>query len=218
MKITKKLVITILLIVLLLIFSLYLEVKVLDDPEKLQNWMISFGGFAIVIYFLMQLLAVIIPPVNFYNFPQIALMGLFGPLWGAILVYLLGIPAFLLNFFLSRRYGKKIINKVVSKQTSKKIYSHLGFFNVPLLIIFRIYPCLYDYVAYAAGLTKISFKSFFWITVLAGIPMVFITYAIFNYSISFTLAVIINMVVSVMFFIMILIFWRRHVSKHMLFS
>ena len=217
MKLDRKLVITILLIVVLLIFSLYLEIKVLDDPVKLQNWMASFGAYAILVYFLMQVLAVVIPPISFYNFPQVALMGLFGPLKGAILIYLLGIPAFLLNFFLAKKFGKRVLNKVVSKQTSKKIFSHLGFINVPLLIIFRIYPCLYDYVAYAAGLTKISFKSFFWITVLAGIPMIFITYAIFNYSISFTLAVIINLVVSTLFLIMIIIFWRKHVDKHGLF-
>lgn len=187
-------------IILVIGSSLALQFTVLSQPEKIASILASFGPYVVLAYVIFQAIAIIIAPIG--GFPVlVAVIALFGPFIGLVLSYLVSTPTFLLNFYIARRYGRPIVEKIVGKAALKTMDHYAQDAGTFTLIILKVFQGgIFDYVSYAAGLTQIPFKSFFIINFLGGIPGAFVAYYILTkFSSNFTQSIIILLVVAYLF-------------------
>ena len=70
-----------------------------------------------------------------------------------------------------------MVVKLVGKKGLEKIDKLALQFGLELLVVSRIFQgFLFEWISYAAGLTRISFKTFFLVTSVASTPYFFIVY------------------------------------------
>ena len=101
-------------------------------------------------------------------------IALFG-MWPSMLyIYMGELISSIINFYLSRRWGRDLVVKFVGKKTMKDIDEFVGVFGVKVMIIGRVFGfALFDVISYAAGLTNISFKKYYLVTIIfAIIPLI----------------------------------------------
>ncbi len=134
-----------------------------------------FGILGPLVIFVLKSLTLIIAPLG--GTPIYVISGaLFGKLNGLILVLAADIFGSSVCFFLSRKYGPRILNTFAGSQNVNKIVStvsilnntksfskaRLGFISMPELL------------AYASGLSKINFWTFTFINAIFYIPVDYI--------------------------------------------
>ncbi|MBI3559161.1 TVP38/TMEM64 family protein [Candidatus Gottesmanbacteria bacterium] len=178
-------------IIIIVAFAFFLQITVISNPEKITLWLSSFGPFLIFVYILIQSAAIIIPPVPGAAF-QIALIALFGPLKGLILIYLTVTPLYCINFLLAKKYGRPLVEKLSGQKTLAKVDHYTKEAGLGTLIILKLLQGSYfDFFSYGLGLTKIPFRQFFWVNLLGGIPADILDYFIFKNSPNFIISIII---------------------------
>ena len=183
-------------IALTVIFSLILQATVLVNPEKFTSWLSSFGVFVILIYALIQPLTIIIAPIGGF-FMYIAVMAIFKPFYGLILVYLVTTPIYCVNFYLAKRFGRPLVQKLIGKAGIAKIDHIAKDLGTTTLIILKVFQGSYfDYISYAVGLTQIPFKTFVIVNFLGGVPSILISYFVLTRFENFTLGILAVLVVS----------------------
>lgn len=199
--------------VLIIGFSLILQLTVLSQPDKIAGWLSSFGPSLILVYIILQTITIVIPPLGGL-FLQIALLAVLGPFWGLVLTYLVVTPLYLVNFYIARRFGRPFIKRIAGKTAVARIDHYSRDVGTPALVILKVFQGgLFDYISYAAGLTQIPFKKFLVVNVLGGIPGTIIGYRILTSFDNFT-AGIVTLVITGYLFIGISIFVNHVLKKH----
>lgn len=159
-----------LLLVVLAIFSIviYFLGKAIPQ-ETIQNFIADFGPWGPVIFIIVSLIPYVIAPIN--GIPSlIAGYYLFGPTT-ILYLYPAALLGFSINFLLSKKFGRPFLSRFMDKKSLNIIDRLANDHGVLTLIALRIFQGgLGDYVSYAYGLTKISFKKYFVISALAIIP------------------------------------------------
>lgn len=140
--------------------------------EMIQDYINSYGSFAALIY-----IAIFAIRTIFIVFPYSIMVILSGSLFGPVEGFLYSMAAVFVSaslaFFASKLLGKNFIEKLIgykSYQLDSKIEEH-GFKLVLLMRISTIFP--FDIMNYAAGMTKVSYKSFITATLLGILPETF---------------------------------------------
>ena len=134
--------------------------------EKVEN----LGVYGPLVFIAIKASTIIFAPLA--GSPLYFIAGpLFG-FWSGLLYVLIGeTVGSIVAFYISRFFGRKILKLFLSRGGRKSldgILYHIG--NWKGLIYARlIFVGLQDVVSYAAGLTKISFWQFFWVSTLLGI-------------------------------------------------
>lgn len=166
----------ILISILTIIFIFYEPIKYyLTNYEKFKLLLKSKGKIAIFIILFFQILQVIVAfiPSDIINITAGYILG--AP-FGFIIAYSGLILGTIIAFYISRLFGKKIVEKLVKKDTldkiSKKVDSSLSIPNIFLLSIIPFMPR--DILVYALGLTDIKPKRFLIPYLISRIPLVFI--------------------------------------------
>lgn len=173
-----------------------LQITVLSRPEQVQSWLADFGFWFVGVYIIAQTVTIIIPPLGGLVF-QIGAVAILGPLLGVILIYLVSTPAFCVNFFLAKKYGRFLVERVISKGGLAKLDEIFADAGLGTLIVLKILQGGYfDYVSYAAGLAKISWREFLLVNFLGGIPYSVITYFIFSKSQNLVQSVVILQILA----------------------
>lgn len=98
--------------------------------------------------------------------------ALFGIFQTMVYIYLGGLISAVVNFWLSRIFGRKLVVRLVGQKTMQEIDKFAEVSGLKLLAISRVFGfALFEIISYAAGLTKIDFKKYFLITaVFSFIP------------------------------------------------
>ncbi len=176
--------------------SLVLQTTILTNPERVTNWLSAFGPAVILVYILLQSLTIIIAPIGGF-FLQVAMMALFPPSVALFIIYLVSTPLYLVNFYLARRFGRPLVQKIVGPDALKEIDKLAKDAGVITVIVLKVLQGgIFDYLSYALGLTQISFKTFALINFLGGIPGIFLSYYIFTRFDSLTSGIIAIMVTA----------------------
>lgn len=163
-----------------IVISVGVQASAIANPEKFRDWLAQFGPFVILVYILIQSLTIIVAPIGGF-FAQVAVISLFPPLFAWGLIYLVVTPLYIVNFYLARRWGRPLVQKIIGKNSLQFIDKYAKDAGWQTLLVFKLFQGgLFDYVSYAAGLTTISFRVFVLINVLAGIPATFLAYFIFT--------------------------------------
>ena len=97
-------------------------------------------------------------------------IAVYGYTTTVIFVYLGGLLSASISFYLSRRFGRKLVIKFVGQNTMNEIDDFAKAEGTEVLIISRLigFP-LFDYISYAAGLTNIPFNKYFAITAVCSV-------------------------------------------------
>lgn len=142
-----------------------------------------------------------------------AAYGLFG---GWVLLYIASIISATINFYISRELGRKWVKRLAGESSLAKIDNFADMMGIKLLKIARIFGVtLFEFVSYAAGFTRISFKKYIIITIFYTIiPQALFAFLIY-YSLDSTFSLMLFFTIS---FAIGLIFSWYAVNKYLKFK
>lgn len=181
MIITKKIISKILIFLFvfgLVVACIYLLKPIkyyLNNLDEFKEIIKGYGPISGLIIFLLQVLQVVIAiiPGDAVN-----LLGgyVLGSFWGFVISFVGMMCGSFVAFWLSRKYGRKLVEKLVKKETLDILYDKVNskITAVGLFILCSIPFMPRDVLVYAAGLTSISSKKFFIIYGIARLPLVLI--------------------------------------------
>ena len=140
------------------------------DVGLVKGYILSFGMLAPVVSFLLMIFQSLMAPLPAFII-TFANAGLFGWIKGAVLSWSSAMVGAALCFFIARFYGRAAVEKLTSKFALDGIDSFFRKYGNYAILIARLLPFMsFDIVSYAAGLTSMSFWSFFWATGLGQLP------------------------------------------------
>jgi len=140
------------------------------NTEPVKAYIRSFGPWAAGISFLLMVFQSIAAPLPAFiiTFSNAAI---FGWVWGAVLSWTSAMAGAALCYGIARLYGRDAVTKLTGKTALKAVDGFFERFGGNAIIIARLLPFVpFDPVSYAAGLTSISFRSFFIATGLGQLP------------------------------------------------
>jgi uncharacterized membrane protein YdjX (TVP38/TMEM64 family) len=140
------------------------------DVEAIKEYILSFGVLAPIISFILMILQSIVAPLPAFMI-TFANAGLFGWVNGALLSWSSAMVGAVLCFFIARLLGRDVVEKLTSKFALKSIDDFFEKHGKYAILIARLLPFIsFDIVSYAAGLTSMSFWSFFIATGIGQLP------------------------------------------------
>ncbi|MGH4123692.1 MAG: TVP38/TMEM64 family protein [Clostridium sp.] len=140
------------------------------NVDAIKGYILSFGVWAPVISFILMILQSIIAPLPAFII-TFANAGLFGWVSGALLSWSSAMVGAVLCFFIARLLGRDTVEKLTSKFALKSIDDFFDKHGKYAILIARLLPFIsFDIVSYAAGLTSMSFWSFFVATGIGQLP------------------------------------------------
>jgi len=143
------------------------------NPEVIRHFIEGFGSWAIVVYVLLYTVntLTLIPPIAFMS---LSAGALFGPVWGTVALTLGAFCGTTTTFIVSRFFGGKLVDKFVKGKAAdfNAKLSKKGFVVLLPLRLIGFPP--YEFVNYASGLSKISYKDYIAATMLGMSPAIII--------------------------------------------
>ncbi len=146
-------------------------VEALGGAERFRSWIEGAGAWAPLAYVGLKAATYVVAPLS--GTPvKLAGGALFGFWDGAALVLLGDMIGASLNFWIARLFRDRGISRLAGRKAIKQIdelTEHAGGWRA--LLAARLFlSSLYDFISYAAGLSSLPFRQFFWVSLLAGIP------------------------------------------------
>lgn len=140
------------------------------DFDVVKEFVASYGGYAIIVSFLLMIFQSIAAPLPAFLL-TLANANLFGWWQGAILSWSSAMAGAAVCFYISRILGRDAAEKFTSKAGLDQIDTFFEKYGKNTILICRLLPFVsFDIVSYAAGLTSMSFKSFFIATGVGQLP------------------------------------------------
>jgi len=168
-KVNKfKIILTFILIILIPIIIFYSS-KILSPSSPLfsinentiYDYVKSWGIYGSIIFIFIQAFTIVFPPAP-NLIPMIAGGILFGVKLGILLSFIGVMVGISVNFYLTRIFGRRIIEKILNKQELSFIDKFVDKINWRIITLFPFIPGMYaDLGGYSAGLSKMSFKKYF---------------------------------------------------------
>ena len=183
----------------------------LTNADKVKEFIQGFGIFGPIILTILitGVAASIVLPST-----VLTMTGgyLYGPLIGTICSVIGTLVGSMIIFSLSKKYGRPFVEKHVHKKDLEHFDIIFKKRGISAFVMIRLVPLMpNDVVNLAIGLTKISFKAFFWISLLGYIPET-IVYTMFGQQLlsgHLDAKLIILMAIAVLFFFV-------YISRHKL--
>lgn len=140
------------------------------DVDLARDYILGFGIWAPVVSFLLMILQSVAAPLPAFII-TFANAGLFGWVKGAILSWTSSMAGAVLCFYIAKFFGREVVEKLTSKYALESVDSFFEKYGKHAILVARLLPFIsFDIVSYAAGLTSMSFWSFFVATGLGQLP------------------------------------------------
>ncbi|MGL6201998.1 MAG: TVP38/TMEM64 family protein [Lachnospiraceae bacterium] len=140
------------------------------DFEVVGDFVKSYGVYAAAVSFLLMLFQSVAAPLPAFLI-TFANANLFGWWQGAILSWTSAMAGAALCFYIARVLGRDVVVKLTSKAGLESIDKFFDKHGRQSILIARLLPFMsFDIVSYAAGLTSMSFGSFFIATGIGQLP------------------------------------------------
>ena len=131
------------------------------DFAVVRDFVASYGAYAALISFLLMIFQSIAAPLPAFLI-TFANANLFGWWQGAILSWSSAMAGAAVCYFIARILGRDVAEKLTSKAGMQQIDTFFKKYGKNTVLICRLLPFVsFDIVSYAAGLTSMSFISFF---------------------------------------------------------
>ena len=135
-----------------------------------REFVASYGVYAVLVSFALMILQSIAAPLPAFLI-TFANASLFGWWKGAILSWSSAMAGAAVCFFIARILGRDVVEKLTSKAGLEQIDEFFDKHGQLSILIARLLPFIsFDIVSYAAGLTSMSFGSFFLATGIGQLP------------------------------------------------
>ncbi|WP_303869709.1 TVP38/TMEM64 family protein [Acetobacterium wieringae] len=148
--------------------------EIFSTLDTLQSFLLQFGVWTPLVFFLLQLLQIIIAPIPGGT---VGLVGgaLFGTFGGFLINAAGTLVGSIIVFVLAKRFGRPFVLRFVSPELVEK-YDHIkeSRLNTVLFLIFLFPLFPDDMLCFIAGLSSMPLKTFALIILLARTPSVFI--------------------------------------------
>lgn len=140
------------------------------DFTVVRDFVASYGVYAALISFLLMIFQSIAAPLPAFLI-TFANANLFGWWKGAVLSWSSAMAGAAVCFFIARILGRDVAEKLTSKAGLEQIDTFFERYGKNTILICRLLPFVsFDIVSYAAGLTSMSFSSFFIATGIGQLP------------------------------------------------
>lgn len=140
------------------------------DLEAIKGYILSFGVWAPIVSFMLMVFQSVLAPLPAFLI-TFANASLFGWIYGALLSWTSAMAGATLCFFIGRIYGRDVVQKFINQSHLEKVDKFFEDYGDRAVLIGRLLPFIsFDGVSYAAGLTNMSFLSFFWATGIGQFP------------------------------------------------
>ena len=140
------------------------------DIEAIKAYILSFGLLAPFVSFVLMVFQAILAPLPAFLI-TFANAALFGWVYGALLSWSSAMVGALLCFYIAKFLGREVVEKLTSKIALKSVDAFFEKHGVYAILIARLLPFIsFDIVSYAAGLTRMSLRSFLIATGLGQLP------------------------------------------------
>jgi len=94
-------------------------------------------------------------------------VAVFGVYQTMFYLYIASMISAVTNFWISRRFGRSWVTKLVGRKTMDEVDRSVEASGTKILILSRLLGfALFEVISYAAGLTRIRFKKYFFITLI----------------------------------------------------
>ena len=132
------------------------------DFDVVREFVASYGAYAALASFLLMIFQSVAAPLPAFLL-TLANANLFGWWQGAILSWSSAMAGAAVCFFIARILGRDAAERLTSKAGIAQIDTFFEKYGRNTILICRLLPFIsFDIVSYAAGLTSMSFGSFFW--------------------------------------------------------
>lgn len=140
------------------------------DVDLARSYILGFGIWAPIASFFLMILQSIAAPLPAFII-TFANAGLFGWVKGAMLSWASAMAGASLCFYIAKFFGRDVVEKLTSKYALDSIDDFFDQYGNYAILIARLLPFVsFDIVSYAAGLTSMSFWSFFIATGIGQLP------------------------------------------------
>lgn len=140
------------------------------DFTVVKEFVASYGAYAAVISFVLMIFQSVAAPLPAFLL-TFANANLFGWWQGALLSWSSAMAGAAVCFFIARILGRDVAEKLTSKAGLEQIDTFFEKYGKNTILICRLLPFVsFDIVSYAAGLTSMSFVSFFVATGVGQLP------------------------------------------------
>ena len=140
------------------------------DFGVVKDFIASWGTYAAVISFGLMIFQSIAAPLPAFLI-TFANANLFGWWQGAILSWTSAMAGAALCFYIARVLGRDVAEKFTSKAGLKQVDAFFEKYGKSTVLVCRLLPFVsFDLVSYGAGLTSMSFGSFFLATGIGQLP------------------------------------------------
>ena len=151
------------------------------DVEDIREWIRDLGPWGPILLILVLAFAMVVAPI-----PNPPFMIAAGIAWGTFLGVVYAVIGQLLGsmiiFVLSRRFGRRFIPRLVGAEAAERIDKLALQMGPQLVFWWRMMPVSFDFAAYAAGLTTMSFRKF---VLLVGLGSIVPTTVVVSFGNSF---------------------------------
>lgn len=160
-------------IAVMLVISLLsvLAMQGLGGAERIRMWVAGAGTWAPLVFIGLKASTYVIAPLSGTPM-KLAGGALFG-VWEGLLYTTIGdMLGGSLNFWIARLLGRPAIRRVAGAKAIQQVddtAAHVGGWRA-LLVARLVLSSLYDFISYAAGLSKLPFKHYLWVTLVGGLP------------------------------------------------
>lgn len=140
------------------------------DQQGIEHFIRAWGPQAALVSFVLMILQAIIAPLPAFIL-TFANASLFGAFWGGLLSWSSAMAGATLCFYLARVLGREAVEKLTGKRVLESMDGFFARYGKHTILICRLLPFVpFDPISYAAGLTAIRFRDFFWATGLGQLP------------------------------------------------
>ena len=167
---------TVLFIVFLVPILIWTPVsKLFTEPESIKTFVLSFEKWAILVYVLLSIVAIIAPPVPNEIVPIAG--GIVFGFWTALLFALIArIIGLTINYWLGTKIRKGIYIKLISQEEQEKLKKYTERIGWQTVFISRFIPSTdTDLIAYIAGIAKMKYPTFILVSFLGMLAPVSFT-------------------------------------------
>lgn len=149
--------------------------KYFESYQAIKDLILSAGIWGLVVFFLIQFAQVIVAPIPAMA-TILAGVAIYGPLVASLISTVAILVGSYVAFFLGRVFGRKIVVWIAGEAQTQKysdILNKKGRYLLILMFIFPVFPD--DLLCLIAGITSMSFRFFFFATLLTRPLGIFVT-------------------------------------------
>lgn len=161
-------------------FVLYaIKLGIFQDKTLLIEYIKRFRILAPVCFILLQIFQVIIPVIP-GGVSCLAGVLAFGPILGFVYNYIGLVIGSCMAYFLAKKYGLKLIEKLFKKETIDRYLKYIqkNYFSKIFWLSIFLPGLPDDLLCYVAGISKMKFDKFL-VIILMGKPLSLLSYSLF---------------------------------------